>query len=154
MLMGKAVIYVTGIVLVSIALIGYVIPVDEGYSIPEVVALCNTDMGQLGQAFSGDIVKACSEFNGLLIGVYGAAILGSVLMIVGAIIPESSKKNKLTCSYCNFVAMSEPELQKHNLENHLDKSPYVCEHCDFVAITEEILLNHYNDKHPDKKKWK
>lgn len=93
MLMGKAVIYVTGIVLVSIALIGYVIPVDEGYSIPEVVALCSTDMGQLGQAFSGDIVKACSEFNVFLMGVYGFGISGAVLMIVGAIIPESSKKN-------------------------------------------------------------
>jgi hypothetical protein len=145
-----------GIIFLGIAIIGYIVPVnDEGWSIPDVTALCNSGMGQLGQAFSGDIVKVCSEYNMMLYGIYGSGLIGIILLIVGSVIPESKSKEKsLTCKYCNFVAMSEPELLKHNSENHLDKSPYVCEHCDFIGITEEILWNHYNDDHSDKKKWK
>ncbi len=69
--MAGAGIFVVGGFLLVIAVLGYVIPIDEGYSIPQVVGLCNSGMGELGQAFSGEIVKGCSEFNGLLIGVYG-----------------------------------------------------------------------------------
>jgi len=79
-------------------------------------------------------------------------------VIVGLAVPSKSKSNfkekSLTYKYCNFIAITEHELLKHNSEKHLDKSPYVCEHCDFIGITEEILWNHYNDIHPDKKKWK
>ena len=152
--MANGNVIIAGIFILAVAIIGYILPIDEGYSIPQVVALCNSGMGQLGQAFSGDIVKSCSEFNGLLMGVYGSGILGLILIIVGAVIPSKSKQEKLTCSYCNFVAMSEAELLKHNSDKHLDKSQYVCEHCDFIGFTEEILWNHYDDKHPDKKKWK
>ena len=86
-------IFVVGVFLLVIALIGYVIPIDEGYSIPQVVGLCNSGMGELGQAFSGEIVKGCSEFNGLLMGVYGAGILGVVLMIVGAVRTGKKKED-------------------------------------------------------------
>ena len=130
-------------------------PVDEGNSIPEVSALCTSEMGQLGQAYSPDLVKGCSEFNIMLYGIYGSGLAGVILLIVGVVIPESKSKEKsLTCKYCNFVALSEAELLKHNLEKHLDKSPFKCEHCDFIGITEEVLWNHYSDEHPDKKKWK
>ena len=83
-----------GGVLLVIAALGYVIPIDSGYSIPQVVALCDSGMGELGRAFSSEILKGCSEFNGLLIGVYGSGVLGVILMIVGAVKPESSKKDK------------------------------------------------------------
>ena len=49
-----------GILFLFLAVIGYILPIagEEGYSIPQVVGLCNSGMGQMGQAFSGDIVKA------------------------------------------------------------------------------------------------
>jgi len=150
-----------GIFILVISIIGYNIPsiVTEAdpnttLTIPVAVGICNSGMDQLGQAFSAEAVKICSEWNISLYGIYGVGVSGVILMIVGAVVPSKSKKEKLTCSYCNFVAMSEAELLKHNSENHLDKSQYVCEHCDFVGFTEEILWNHYDDKHPDKKKWK
>jgi len=96
------------------------------------------------------------EYQGLLQELmfgYALAVIG-IIIIVGSVIPSKSKTKSLTCSYCNFVAMSENELQKHNSEKHLDKSPFKCEHCDFIGFTEEILQNHYKDKHSDKKKWK
>ncbi|MEK0354300.1 MAG: hypothetical protein QQN58_07595, partial [Nitrosopumilus sp.] len=66
-----------------IAIIGYILPIasEVNYSIPQVVALCNSGMSQFGQSLSGDFVKSCSEFNGLLIGVYGSGVLGVILMI-------------------------------------------------------------------------
>ena len=80
------------------------------------------------------------------------AVIGVIIMIP-ALILKNKKSNSYSCSYCNYVGMTEGELQKHKAEKHLDKSQYKCEHCDFIGITEEILWNHYNDKHPDKKKW-
>ena len=88
-----------GGVLLVIAALGYVIPIDSGYSIPQVVALCNSGMSQFGQSLSGDFVKSCSEFNGLLIGVYGSGVLGVILMIAGLLneiklSKSGSKKDK------------------------------------------------------------
>ena len=87
-------IFVVGGFLLVIAVIGYVIPIDEGYSIPQVVGLCNSGMDQLGQAFSAEDVKICSERNISLCGIYSVGISGVVLMIVGAVTPKSSKKDK------------------------------------------------------------
>ena len=81
-----------GILFLFLAIIGYIFPIagEEGYSIPQVAALCNSGMGQLGQAYSGEAVKTCSDYNGLLMGVYGSGVLGVILMIVGAVM--SGKK--------------------------------------------------------------
>ena len=138
-----------GIVFLGIAIIGYIIPIDDGYALPQATSVCNSEMGQFSQASDDYIMKACSEFQMMLYGVYGSGLVGIILLIVGAAIPKSKGKS-LTCKYCNFVGMSEQELEKHNSENHLDKYPYKCEHCDFIGISEEILRNHYTDGHPDK----
>jgi hypothetical protein len=98
--------------------------------------------------------QACTEFKLISYGIYGSGIIGLILLIIGAVISKSSKPKTLTCSYCNFVAISETDIDQHYFKNHLDKSPYKCEHCDFIGITEEILWNHYTDEHPDAKKWK
>jgi len=84
-----------GILFLFLAIIGYIFPIagEEGYSIPQVAALCNSGMGQLGQAFSGDFVKACSDYNGLLMGVYGSGVLGVILMIVGAVRTGKKKED-------------------------------------------------------------
>jgi len=160
--MGNLGLIGSGIVLIFIAGFGYVIPISEvmdgvsiAITIPESVGFCSSTAGQLSQAYYGEAVKTCSEYNIMLYGIYASGLVGIILLVVGVVISESKSKEKsLTCKYCNFVALSEPELLKHNSENHLDKSPYKCEHCDFIGITEEILWNHYNDEHPDKKKWK
>ena len=91
--MAKGVMIGAGIIFLGLAIIGYIFPIDDGYSIPQVVGLCNSGMGQVGQAFSGEIVKGCSEFNGLLMGVYGSGVIGIVLLIVGAVIPEKKEKD-------------------------------------------------------------
>jgi len=142
----------TGIVLLVIAGIGFVIPVDEGYSIPNVNDLCSSGMGQLAQMFGSDVQRECQQFKYLTYGIYGLGLTGIVLIIVGAVV-SGSKIETLVCPYCNFVAKSENDLLEHKTKNHLDKSPYKCGECDFIGITEEILWNHYKDKHPDKKKW-
>ncbi len=158
--MARAGLFGLGILFIVIAIGGYIIPLNvtlagttHTIAIPQGVAFCNSGMGQFSQLLA-EVVKFCSEFEILLYGVYGSGVLGIILIIIGAVIPSKLKQKKLTCSYCNFIAISETELEKHNSEKHLDKSPYVCEHCDFIGISEEILWNHYNDDHPDKKKWK
>ena len=82
---------------------------------------------------------------------YALAVIGIGLLLASVI---KSKSKALICSYCNFVAMSETELNAHLAKDHLDKSPFKCKHCDFIGFTEEILRNHYNDEHQAKKKWK
>ena len=90
--MAKGGLIAGGIVLLILAIIGYILPIEEGYSIPDVIALCNSGMGQLGQAFSGDIVKACSEYNAMLYGIYGFALLGLILIVVGSVVSGGQKE--------------------------------------------------------------
>lgn len=87
----------------------------------------------------------------LMIG-YVLALIGIIMLVVGIVLSRESKKTSLTCTYCNFIGLSEGEILKHYSENHLDKSPFKCAHCDFIGFTEQILWSHYDDKHPDKKK--
>ncbi len=82
-----------GILFLFLAIIGYILPIEEGYSIPDVVALCDSGMGQLGQAFSGDIVKACSRYNTFLIGIYGSGVLGLILIVVGSVVPGKKEED-------------------------------------------------------------
>ncbi len=153
--MAKGLVIAPGVFFLVIAIVGYVIPVnDQGWTIPDVNEMCSSSLGLIGKVFSGDIQQVCTTYKNLLLGIYGSGLLGIVLIVIGSIIPSKSKDKSMICSYCNFVAMSDAELLKHKSDNHLDKSPFKCEHCDFIGISEEILWNHYNDNHPDKKKWK
>ena len=149
-----------GVLLIVLAVGGYFIPMPftlagepASNAIPNVVAFCDSGIGQFAQ-MSPEIVKICSEFNTLMLGIYGSGLIGIILIIVGAVVSGKIGKDTSTvCKYCNFVGQTEAELLDHKAKNHLDKSPFKCEHCDFIGITEEILWNHYKDKHPDKKKW-
>jgi len=93
---AKIVIIGVGICFILITMIGYVFPIasEEGYSLPQVVSLCNSEMGQFGQGFSEQIVKECSEYNSFLMGIYGSGVVGLILIIVGAVIPSKSKERK------------------------------------------------------------
>ena len=153
--MAKLGTVIGGVVLLIIAFIGYTFPVtDTNLTITQVNDLCASNLGQLAQMFGEqDIRKNCLEYKYMTFGIYGFGLIGIILIVVGAIIPSSSKGNTLTCPYCNYVAYTDTDLLKHKADNHLDKSPYKCGHCDFIGITEEVLWNHYNEKHPKEKKW-
>jgi len=152
----SAPILTVGIILLPIAIIAYNFPLSVtladttvNLTIPETVAFCASWAGQFGQILA-QVVLVCSEYNNLLMGIYGAVLLGIALIIVGLV--KKSKKIWI-CEHCNYALTSEVELINHKNEKHLDKSQFVCEHCDFIAITEKALWNHYDNKHPDKKKW-
>jgi len=117
-----------GCLFLVIAIIGYIFPIasEENYSIPQVVALCNSGMGQLGQAFSGDFVKACSDYSGLLMGVYGSGVLGLILIIVGVVVSPHKKPQET-------------------------RKEWICEHCDFKSKEEVDLIGHYKEQHADEK---
>ena len=83
-----------GIIFLVIAGIGYIIPVDDGYTLPEATSVCNSEIGQFSQAFSDLIVKACLEFQMMLYAIYGSGLVGVILFIVGVVIPESKSKSQ------------------------------------------------------------
>ncbi|RJQ27311.1 hypothetical protein C4565_05400 [Candidatus Parcubacteria bacterium] len=46
-------------------------------------------------------------------GIYGAGLIGLILIIVGAVIP--SKRSAYICGYCGYIAETERELYNHYL---------------------------------------
>jgi len=90
-----------GVLLILLGIVGYNFPLGNTaadpntiLTIPVAAGICNSAMGQLGQAFSGEAVKTCSEWNNLLYGIYGAGVLGVILIIVGAVVPSKSKEEE------------------------------------------------------------
>ena len=97
--MAKAGLIVVGFLILIISIFGYNIPLgvteadpNVALTVPAAVGICNSGMGQLGQAFSGEAVKICSDWNNLLYVIYGAGILGLLLIISGAVIPGGQKE--------------------------------------------------------------
>ncbi len=80
--------------LLVIAVVGYVTPFNEGYTIPGTDAICSGDMGQLGQTFRAEIQQGCSEYKLATLGIYGVGIVGIIIIIVGAVVPSKSNKQK------------------------------------------------------------
>jgi putative membrane protein len=87
-----------GIFLLFVAIIGYIVPISvtladttANLSIPQVVAFCNSGFGQIGQMLP-QVVMVCSEHNNLMIGIYGAGVVGVILIIVGVILSEKNKE--------------------------------------------------------------
>ena len=93
--MAKAGIIAAGAVLMILAMIGYAAPItDEGYTIPGTDAICSGGLGQFGQTFSGEIPQVCSQYKMMTMGIYGLGIVGIILLIVGAVVPSKSNKQK------------------------------------------------------------
>ncbi len=87
-----------GVILITLAFFSYFIPIsftlaDETMSatVPQMVAFCESGIGQFAQ-LSPEIVKICSEFNTLMLGIYGSGLLGIILIIVGAAKGDSKEK--------------------------------------------------------------
>jgi len=99
--MAKGGLIGAGIVFLGIAIIGYVVPVNdvttEGFAItitiPNAVGICNSDMGQLGQVYNSEVAQSCSMYSLMIMGIYGSGLLGLILIIVGAVIPEKKDKD-------------------------------------------------------------
>ncbi len=117
-----------GILFLVLAVIGHIFPVSDttmdgqaiSVTIPEAIGICDSAMSQMGQAYSAEAVKTCSEYRNLMMGLYGSALLGILLVIVGVAKPSKSKGKKneseYTCGYCKYVAKSERELYNHSLD--------------------------------------
>ena len=54
-------------------------------TIPQMVAFCESGLGQFAQ-LSPQVVMVCSEYNTFMLGIYGAGLIGIILIIVGAVI--------------------------------------------------------------------
>jgi len=99
--MSNIAIVSVGCLLLVIAVIGYVIPVNdvttEGFAItitiPNAVGICNSDLGQLGQVYNSEVAQSCSMYSLMVMGIYGSGILGIVLIAVGAGMSGKKKEN-------------------------------------------------------------
>jgi len=93
--MARVGIIAGGTFFLIIAIIGYIFPFQDttspdpaaAESIPQAVRACNSEMGQLAQSFSAEISKICSDYNVMIMGVYGSALLGLILIVVGSVVP-------------------------------------------------------------------
>lgn len=93
--MVHAAILAGGVILFVIAIIGYVAPVDSGYSYPELYNLCASDMTKLGPVLmelllSGtseevleELERECRQIELNIVAIYGGGIAGIILIIVG-----------------------------------------------------------------------
>jgi len=123
-----------GVLLIFLSIVGYIIPFNVtladttvNITIPKVVAFCDSGLGQFSQMLP-QVVMVCSEYNNLLMGIYGAGLLGIILIIVGAVIPANKTEKK-------------EETRKE----------WICEHCDFKSKEEVDLIGHYKEQHADEK---
>jgi len=80
-----------GALLLLAGIIGYFIPMSItladttiNLTIPKVVAFCDSGIGSLAQ-LSPQVVMVCSQYNTFMFGIYGAGLIGIILIIVGAV---------------------------------------------------------------------
>jgi len=130
-----------GVLLIVLPVVGYFIPIPftlagetVSNTIPNVVAFCESGIGQFAQ-LSPEIVKICSEFNTLMLGIYGSGLFGIILIIVGAVVPSSNQR---------VVEVYHETPQETRKE-------WNCEHCDFKSEEEVDLIEHYKKQHADQK---
>jgi len=82
-----------GLSLLGLAIIGYVIPLNEdGFTIPQANNLCESGIGQIGQLFSKDAQENCLIFNYIFLGINGLGLIGIILIIIGIVYSPSHKK--------------------------------------------------------------
>jgi len=122
--MARASIIGGGIVLLALAIIVYNFPFSEStmggaeitVTIPVAVGICNSATGQLGQSFSSEAAKSCSEYNILINGIYGSGLLGIILIIVGVVV--SGKKEDVSHLEERYA---KGELSKGEFESKKEK---------------------------------
>ena len=139
--MARTEVITVGALLLLVTIIGYYTPLSitmadttVNLTIPQVVAFCDSGLGQFAQ-LSPQVVMVCSEYNTLMLGIYGSGLLGIILIIVGAAVPSSNQR---------VVEVYHETPQETRKE-------WNCEHCDFKSEEEVDLIEHYKKQHADEK---
>ena len=88
-----------GAFLIIVAIIAYQIPLDVtivgtqySVTIPEGVALCDSRISPFDE-MPPDVARFCAEFRTAFMGIYGAGVLGAILIIISAVINGKRKEN-------------------------------------------------------------
>jgi len=126
-----------GIALLIMAIMVYFYPVnDQGHNAIMLDEFCTSGVGQLALFFANqDVVQGCQYVKMLTFGIYGAGVMGFILIIVGAVVPSSNQR---------VVDVSHEKSQETRKE-------WNCEHCDFKSEEEVDLIEHYKKQHADEK---
>ena len=89
--MARSEVATIGALLLIAGVIGYFIRMSVtmadttvNLTIPQVVAFCDSGLGSLAQ-LSPQVVMVCSQYNTFMFGIYGAGLIGIILIIVGAV---------------------------------------------------------------------
>ena len=104
-----------GLFFLMLAVIGLIVPVtDDGKTTLQSNNMCESGWGQFGQFFSGDLQDACLVLSYLTLGIYASALIGIILIIIGAVVPSNSGKN-------NRSYKDEVGSEKHNAMDILNE---------------------------------
>ncbi len=91
----------------------------ENLTVIEINDLCNSGMGFLAQAFSPQMVDACSELKLISYVIYGSILIGLILLVVGALV-TNNKNSLYFCKHCKFAAVELADLYNHSVKEHDD----------------------------------
>ena len=91
--MANWVLLIVGVILIINAGIAYAYPAFPlGLTWTMANDICNGPLGELGKAFgSVEIGQVCTMASMITMAIYGASIIGFILIIVGMVVPK--KKN-------------------------------------------------------------
>ena len=103
-----------GVFLILLAVAGYITPIgSEGHTIPQLDDVCRTALGELGQAFSAEVLENCREFSLLTLGIYGSGLIGFILIIVGAVTGGHVDEEKI---YLDLTKKYQKILEQHEYQ--------------------------------------
>lgn len=86
----KVGLFVTGIILTILGIIGYIYPISEYGSVSDLHEICTSGLGQLGKMFSGDLRENCQTIKNMLIGTYALIGIGAILVIIGSVLGKTT----------------------------------------------------------------
>ena len=91
--MANWVLLIVGIILIIFAGIAYAYPAFPlGLTWTMVNDICNGPLGELEKAFgSVEIGQVCTMASMITMVIYGAGIIGLILIIVGMVVPKKKK---------------------------------------------------------------
>ena len=99
--MARGALIGSGFVLIILAVAGYITPLPftlagetMSSTIPRMVAVCDSGLGQFAQ-LSPEMAILCSEYKNYMMGIYGAGLLGIILIIVGAVTGGHTNEEKI-----------------------------------------------------------
>ena len=94
--MSNWVLLIVGIVLIIFAGIAYAYPAFPlGLTWTMANDICNGPLGELGKAFgSVEIGQVCTMASMITMAIYGASIIGFILILVGMVVPKKKVLEK------------------------------------------------------------